>query len=173
VKRSLTDRELSAEKKPPFVIGYVEHVDIPEWHVARIRAKVDTGARNSALHVENVREVAHDRVRFDVRLHRRNVERRMAVEAPISRRGWVRSSSGVAEWRIFVAVIVRIGPFERRVELSLVDREKMIFRMLLGRSALADKCLVDVGKRYLLSKRAAVRKRRALTTAIIRRRAPV
>ena len=165
-------REVPAAKTPPFVIGFVEHVDIPEWRITRIRAKVDTGARSSALHVENVQEVGGGRVCFDVRLHRKNMERRVTVEAPIARRGWVRPSNGVAEWRIFVAALVRIGPFERRIELSLVDREKMIFRMLLGRSALEEQCLVDVGKRYLLSKRSL--KRRVLLThkAVIKRRAP-
>jgi hypothetical protein len=143
---------VKAAKTPPSVIGFVELVDLPEWRIARMRAKVDTGARSSALHVENIREVGQDRVRFDVRLHRRKIDRRVTVEAEISRRGRVRSSSGLSEWRIFVVTVVRIGPLEQRIELSLVDREKMIFRMLLGRSALSHRFLVDVGKRYLLSK---------------------
>lgn len=144
---------MKAAKTPPSVIGFVEYVDLPEWRIARMRAKVDTGARSSALHVENIREVGHHRVRFDVRLHRRKIDRRVTVEAEISRRGRVRSSSGLSEWRIFVVTIVRIGSVEQRIELSLVDREKMIFRMLLGRSALAHQFLVDVGRRYVLSQK--------------------
>ena len=147
-----------AGHKPRAIIGYVEYVDLPEWHISRLRAKVDTGARSSALHVENIRELGADCVQFDVRLHRRKPDRRVTVTAPISRRARVRPSTGVAEWRIFVSAVVRIGTTEQRVELSLVDRQQMIFRMLLGRSALADQFLVDVGKRYLASAAHAKRK---------------
>ena len=140
-------------EKKPLVIGWVEYVGIPDWHISRVRAKMDTGARNSALHVENIRELPHGRVRFDVRLHRRNTDRRVTVEAPIKRRGRVRASIGHAELRIFVVARVRIGSHEQDIELSLVDREKMIFRMLIGRSALAHDYLIDAGRRYVVSKR--------------------
>lgn len=163
---------MAVAKKPPFVIGFVEYVDIPEWRITRMRAKVDTGARTSALHVENVREVGDGRVRFEVRLHRRKLDRRVTVEAPISRRGRVRSSSGISEWRIFVSAIVRIGRLEQRIELSLVDRDKMIFRMLLGRSALSHQCLVDVGKRYLLSRSPSKRHSTVTHKLAIKRKAP-
>ena len=136
----------------PLVIGVTEYVDIPEWRILRLRAKIDTGARSSALHVENIRELAGDRVRFDVRLSRSQSDRRVTVEARVARRGHVRPSSGELEARIFVAVRVRIGPVEREIELSLVDRGRMIFRMLIGRRALAQAFLVDPGRRYLLRK---------------------
>ncbi|MCA9592195.1 MAG: ATP-dependent zinc protease [Myxococcales bacterium] len=143
---------MSDERDAPVTIGWAELVDIPEWNISRMRAKMDTGARSSALHVENIQELPHDRVRFDVRLHRKKVDRRVTVEAPIKRRGRVRPSSGVPQARIFVSAKVKIGPVEREIELSLVSREKMIFRMLIGRSALAHHFLVDVSKRYVLSK---------------------
>ncbi|HWZ92597.1 MAG TPA: RimK/LysX family protein, partial [Polyangiaceae bacterium] len=66
--------------------------------------------------------------------------------------GRVRPSSGELEARIFVAVKVRIGPVEREIELSLVDRGRMIFRMLIGRRALAHAFLVDPSRRYVLKK---------------------
>jgi hypothetical protein len=134
----------------PLVIGVTEYVDIPAWRILRMRAKIDTGARSSALHVENIRELPAGRVRFDVRLSRKETERRVTVEARITRRGQVRPSNGEQEERIFVAVKVRIGPIEREIELSLVDRGRMIFRMLIGRRALAHAFLVDPGRRYLL-----------------------
>jgi len=134
----------------PLVIGVTEYVDIPAWRILRLRAKIDTGARSSALHVENIRELGADRVRFDVRLSRSESQRRVTVEARIARRGQVRPSSGELTVRIFVAVKVRIGPVEREIELSLVDRGRMIFRMLIGRSALAHAFLVDPSRRYLL-----------------------
>ncbi|HKO50787.1 MAG TPA: RimK/LysX family protein [Polyangiaceae bacterium] len=136
----------------PLVIGVTEYVDIPAWRILRLRAKIDTGARTSALHVENIRELGAGRVRFDVRLSRKQSDRRVTVEAAIARRGQVRPSSGEPSERIFVAVKVRIGPVEREIELSLVDRGRMIFRMLIGRRALAHAFLVDPGRRYLLHK---------------------
>jgi hypothetical protein len=136
----------------PLVIGAAEFVDIPAWGVRGLAAKVDTGARTSALHVENVRELPRGRVRFDVRLHRRLPERRVTVEAAIHRRGRVRSTSGDAEPRLFVAVGIHVGPVRKRVELGLVDRKNMIYRMLLGRSALSGSFLVDSGRRFLLSR---------------------
>jgi hypothetical protein len=139
----------------PLIIGVTEYVDIPEWRIARLRAKIDTGARSSALHVENIRELASGRVRFDVRLSRSQSERRVTVEAKVARRGRVRASNGEVETRIFVLVGLRIGPVEREVELSLVDRGRMIFRMLIGRRALAHAFLVDPSRRYILNKPAA------------------
>jgi len=135
----------------PLIIGVTEYVNIPAWRISRLRAKIDTGARTSALHVENIREFGIDWVRFDVRLHRERRDRRVTVEAPIARRGRVRPSSGVLESRIFVWATVHIGPVEREIEMSLVDRGKMIFRMLIGRNALAHSFLVDPGRRYVLN----------------------
>jgi hypothetical protein len=133
------------------VIGLAEYVDLPEWRILRLRAKVDTGARSSALHVENLRELSRDRVRFDVRLHRDRPERRVTIEAPIARRARVRSSTGTSQVRIFVATTLHIGSVSLRAEFGLVDRQRMIYRMLLGRTALGSRFLVDPSRRYLLS----------------------
>jgi len=125
-------------------------VDLPEWRILRLRAKVDTGAKSSALHVDNLRELPHDRVRFDVRLHRRYPERTVTVEAKVTRRTRVRSSSGASELRIFVETQVRVGTVAFTAELGLVDRQRMIYRMLLGRTALGARFYVDPSRRYLL-----------------------
>jgi hypothetical protein len=137
------------------VLGVAEYVDLPEWRVLRLRAKVDTGARSSALHVDNLREVSRGRVRFDVRLQRNRPERRVTIEAPIVRRARVRSSSGVSEVRIFVATLVRVGSVLLEAEFGLVDRQRMIYRMLLGRAALGVRFLIDPSRRYLLGNLAA------------------
>ncbi len=135
------------------VIGVAEFVDLPKWGIVGLRGKIDTGARTSALHVSNIREIGNGRVGFDVRLHRRKTDRTVHVEAKILRRGRVRPSSGDAQTRLFVATTLRIGPIEREIELSLVDRENMIFRLLVGRSALGYGFLVDPARRYVLSPR--------------------
>jgi hypothetical protein len=159
----IVGQSLVQEDQKRVVVGWAEYVALPDWKIKRLRAKMDSGARNSALHVENIREVGNDRVRFDVRLHRRHADRRVTVETTIKRRGRVRASSGQAEQRIFVTACVQIGAYEQDVELSLVDREKMIFRMLIGRSALGERYLVDAGRRYLLSKSRPVKKAKVQT----------
>ncbi len=142
----------TASGPEPLVVGWAELVDVPAWHIKRMRAKMDTGARTSALHVENIQQIDRDHVRFDVRLHRRKLDRRVTVQTRIRRIGKVRSSSGALQTRIFVAAHVCIGPVEREVEMSLVDRGPMIFRMLIGRSALSHAFLVDTGRRYVLTR---------------------
>jgi hypothetical protein len=142
---------LRAIRSERLVIGLAEYVDILEWRVRGLRAKVDTGARSSALHVENLREIGRNQVRFDVRLHRSKTERRVSVDAAVVRRARVKSSTGVSSSRVFVAVTLRIGPVVERIELGLVDRANMLYRMLIGRTALGAHFLVDPHRRYLLS----------------------
>lgn len=91
-------------------------------------------------------------VRFDVVLHRRRRDRRVHVVARVLRRARVRSSSGHFDTRIFVATRLRLGDVEREVEMSLVDRERMVYRMLIGRSALAGAFLIDPAHRGLLGR---------------------
>jgi hypothetical protein len=135
----------------PVVIGWTEYVDLPDWDVRKLRAKIDTGARSSALHVENIVELPRDRVGFQIVLHRKNHDRRVRVSTHILRRSRVRSSNGHVETRLFVRTRLRLGPVEREVEISLVDRGEMIHRMLLGRTALSGPFLIDVDRRMLQS----------------------
>ena len=138
-------------KRPePRTIGVAEYVDFPDWGVRQLSARVDTGARTSALHVENVQELSGSRVRFDVRLDRDDPGARVTVETKVSRRTPVKSSTGHSDARLFVKAHVRLGGIEQQIEVGLVDRRHMLYRMLLGRSALARRFLVDVTKRYAL-----------------------
>ena len=139
--------------RTPIVIGWTEYVDLPDWGVRRLRAKVDTGARSSALHVENIRELPRGLVRFDVVLHREHRDRRVSVRAQVKRRSRVRSSNGEIHQRLFVETTLRLGGIEKPIEVGLVDRAKMIHRMLLGRAALAGPFLVDVDHRMLQTRR--------------------
>ena len=139
--------------RTPVVIGWTEYVDLPDWGVRRIRAKVDTGARSSALHVENIRELSRGIVQFDVVMHRARSDRHVRVRAPVTRRSRVRSSNGELAQRLFVETTLRLAGVEKLIEIGLVDRTKMIHRMLLGRAALAGPFLVDVDHRMLQSQR--------------------
>src|SRR6478609_6960201 len=134
----------------PRIIGVAEYVDLPDWGVHGLSARVDTGAQTSALHVENVRLLSGSRVSFEVRLRRDDPTARVSVETKVSRCAPVRASSGQSQSRVFVKAHVRLGGQEQRIEIGLVDRRHMLYRMLLGRSALRGHFLVDVTKRYAL-----------------------
>jgi hypothetical protein len=142
------------------VIGWSEPVDFVTWGIRGLNAKVDTGARTSALHVENMEFLPENHVRFDVVLSRRLTHRRKSVTARISRWANVRSSTGHYTERCFVKTKVRIGPIVKNIEVSLISRERMIYRMLIGREALNSDFLVDVSHRSI---HAPKKKRRKLT----------
>lgn len=133
------------------ILGWRERIDIPGWGIRGVRAKIDTGARTSAIHVDGIEAVGNDRVRFEV-VVREQPRRTVAVEADVVRWATVRPSSGRAQQRPVVRARLRIGPIERQVEVSLVSRKGMLCRMLVGRLAL-EGMLVDPTQRYLLTSR--------------------
>lgn len=147
------------EQHEKLVIGWSEYIDFPEWEIRGLKAKIDTGARTSALHVEDLETLPGNRVRFKVILHRKFNDRHVPVTARVSKWTKVRSSTGVYSRRPFIKTRIRIGSVEKEIEVSLVSREKMLFRMLLGRKALERDFLVDVSKRSAVSKKPA-RKRK-------------
>lgn len=141
------------------VIGWREYVAFPEWGIPAVLAKIDTGAKTSSLHVANVVDLPNDRVRFDVVLSRKNPARRVTVEAQETRTARIRPSTGTVEVRRVVTTKVRIGSVEKDIELSLVCRDNMLCRMLLGRAALADSFLVDPCQKFVFGRHRTRRKR--------------
>lgn len=132
------------------VIGWSERLALPDWGIECLKAKVDTGARTSALHVEDLQVLPDGMLQFDVILSRKNPGHRVRVVAPPLRRARVRSSNGAYRRRWFVKTRLCLGAVEKEIEISLVSREKMVFRMLLGRKALEKDFLVDVGRKNLV-----------------------
>lgn len=127
--------------KPGQIIGWREWVEFPEWSL-RMRAKVDTGARSSAIDCAEIIELPGDRVRFTVRLDRKQMKL-VTLEEAIKLRKRVRSSSGEGHDRIFVETTLRLGDVEKRIVVNLVSRKTMIHRLLLGREALGGDFLVN------------------------------
>jgi hypothetical protein len=145
--------------KRRLVIGCVEPVDIPSFGLFGIEARVDTGAQTSALHVDALADLGGGRVAFEVRPGgARGAKQRLVL--PIARRGRVRVSTGALASRVFVAARVQIGPVLRRVEVGLVDRRKMEFPMLLGRSALSGYFVVDPSLERTLDRAPSARARK-------------
>lgn len=133
-------------------VGWREWVALPSLGLHRIKAKVDTGARSSSLHVtglEEFEEGGRPWVRFTVHPVQRSERETRQVRAPLADRRSVRPSSGTAETRPVVVVEVQIGALRFPCEVTLARRDRMGFRMLLGRTALRGRFLVDPGRSYL------------------------
>ena len=123
------------------IIGWREWVEFPDWNL-RMRAKVDTGARSSAIDCGEITELLGDRVRFTVRLDRKQ-KKLVTLEEPIKLRKHVRSSTGQGHNRIFVETTLRLADVEKRIVISLVCRKTMIHRFLLGRAGLGGDFLIN------------------------------
>ncbi len=143
-------------------IGWREWASLPLLGVSRIKAKIDTGARTSAIHTEKI-EVFYDsrgrlRVRFLI-LPLQNKTTKKICEADVIDRRIVSDSGGHRELRWVIQTPVKIGSCLWPIELTLTNREKMRFRMLLGRSALSH-CQIFPSKSYLCKDRLKKRKTR-------------
>ena len=141
---------------PSLVIGWRESVSLPDWGIHSIKTKIDTGARTSAIHVDNLQLLPGNRVGFDVIVAIGRADKqasRVAVQADVIRISRVRLSHGRRQRRPVVATRMRLGPIERTIELSLVSRNNMLCRLLLGRMALKGNFLVDPGKARRLTRR--------------------
>ncbi len=140
---------------PPVVIGWREWLGLPDLGLGAIKAKVDTGARSSALHVEKLEEFSRDGerwVRFEISPTSRRRKRPHVCEARVVDERPVTDSSGDRRLRLFIRTRVAIGSHVFEIETNLTSRRGMLFPMLLGRTALAGRLQVDPGQSYLLGR---------------------
>lgn len=165
--RGTTDGAAAAAESRKTVVGWRELIDLPEWGIGGVIAKIDTGARTCSLHVEDIEEIAPGRIRFHVILGQGESPRRIAAEADLVRMAAVRPSTGRVQQRRVVRTVVRLGAIDKVVEISLVGRRHMLCRMLIGRQALGADFLVDPERRYLFGRPPKeVRKRKEAAVSV-------
>lgn len=146
------------------VIGWREWVALPDLGITKLKAKIDTGARTSALHAFSVESFEHDSgkewVRFGMHPRQRSSTEEIYCQAPIVDRRLVRDSGGHQEERIVIKTQIVLGQIRREVELTLTSRDDMLFRMLLGRTAMHGLCVVDPSRSFVLGRRKKTRRKR-------------
>ena len=134
-------------------LGWREWLALPALGIASIKAKVDTGARTSSLHahqMEFFQRENHDWVRFRVLPIQRTRDHETMCEAKVLEHRLVRDSGGHSEMRPVIETEIELGGARRQIEITLTDRDNMLFRMLLGRSALPQEALVSPKQSFLL-----------------------
>lgn len=138
------------------LIGWREWVALPDLGIAGVKAKIDTGARSSALHTHDyeIYETAtgERRVRFHLHPLRTRSWLELECDAPVTGLREVKDSGGHVELRPFLTTTVTLGGIAWLVDLSLTNRESMRFRMLIGRAALRGRFHIDPARSYLLGK---------------------
>jgi hypothetical protein len=151
---------LSAQKSAkstPFllpIIGWREHIGLPLLHVNSIKAKIDTGARSSALHAFQIEEFRRNNqlmIRFQIHPLQRDNQKIITAEAELLEYRQIKSSNGQTQHRPVIVTTAQLGAQQWSIELTLTNRDVMGFRLLLGRQALRNRFLVDPGKSFLQS----------------------
>ncbi|MBU6248010.1 MAG: RimK/LysX family protein [Xanthomonadaceae bacterium] len=126
-------------------LGWRERVALPDLGIAGLKAKLDTGARSSALHVDALEAFRRDGaqwLRFEVSSGRRRL-RSWAAEAPVVDRRVVTDTGGHRCERWFIRSTVSLAGEAFPIDISLTDRRHMLFPMLLGRTAIAGRFVID------------------------------
>lgn len=138
------------------ILGWREWVGLPDLGIRQVKAKVDTGARTSALHAFELRpfeEGGRERIEFSIHPVQKDLETVITCVADIVDQRVVTDSGGHKEERYVIASTVTVGQHVWPIEMTLTGRDDMRFRMLLGRTAIKGRAVVDPGRSYIVGKK--------------------
>jgi ribosomal protein S6--L-glutamate ligase len=139
------------ELPTPLILGWQEWVALPDLGLPALKAKIDTGARTSALHTHQIEPYGtseHPMVRFTVRPNPDREDLQIEACAAIIDQREVTSSNGERELRFVIETRLKLGEWEWPIEITLTNRERMAYRMLLGRQAIRPNVLVDPDAKF-------------------------
>jgi hypothetical protein len=135
-------------------VGWREWLSLPELGITQIKAKIDTGARTSCIHALNIEEYDVDGekwVKFITQPLQDDEQTHTICRAKVKKKQHVTSSSGQKELRYFIQTTLHAGEHSWQIEVTLTNRATMKFRMLLGRTAMEKRIVVDPALSHLLS----------------------
>ncbi len=144
--------------QPTTIIGWKEWIALPKLGILAVKAKIDTGARTSALHTFSLEEFQADgqrMVRFGIHPLQRRKDIECFCEAPVLEQRRVKDSGGHYEKRYVIQTTAKLGAVSWSINITLTNRNSMQFRMLLGRKAVEDRFLINPGCSYLAGRRLA------------------
>jgi hypothetical protein len=143
------------QKKPLPVIGWREWLSLPDLGIQAVKAKIDTGARSSAIHAFDIKSRSfrgRTRLRFKVHPYQHSSHETWESEAYVIDQRQIRNSGGSTELRYVILTTAQLDEYEWPIELTRTTRDVMGFRMLLGRQALRGRFLIDPRRSFLLSR---------------------
>lgn len=135
------------------IIGNLELCSLPELGIVDLEVRVDTGAKTSSLHADNIRKFRKRGklfVAFDLHPDIYNLEKTINCEAPVVDSRKIKSSNGSAEQRYVVRTTFSIGQQSWPIEITLTNRQDMSYMMLLGREGMGDRVYVDPSRAFTL-----------------------
>lgn len=138
------------------VLGWREWVSLPGLGIERIKTKVDTGARTSTLHAFSLTpfvENGKEKISFDMHPLQHNTKKIIRCQAEVVDVRWVTDSGGHSEERYVIQTPIVIDRQTWVIEITLTERDTMLFRMLLARNAIRGRFMVDPARSFLKSKR--------------------
>ena len=142
-------------REDKFLVGTLENCDLPELGISDLNVRVDTGAKTSALHVDQIRKIKKDGkpwVAFAIHPNIHKVDDCIFCEAPLRDIRKIKSSNGVTDERYIIRTTISLNQQIWEIDISLTDRSDMSYLMLLGREGMGNRLLVDPSKPYLLAR---------------------
>jgi hypothetical protein len=135
------------------IIGSLEICDLPEIGISSLQVRVDTGAKTSSLHVDNLAKFIRSGkpwIRFDIHPDAYHVEQVTSCESRLHDVRTIKSSNGASEERPVIKTFMRLGAQAWPIEVTLTNRSDMRYMMLLGREGMGNRVLVDPSETFIL-----------------------
>ncbi len=138
------------------IIGSIEVCDLPDIGINNLQVRIDTGAKTSSLHVDNLEKYEDQGkpwVRFDIHPDVYDIKKVTSCKAALHDVRSIKSSNGTSEVRYVIETLMRLGEDAWPIEITLTNRSDMSYLMLLGREGMGKRILVNPAKTFLLSKK--------------------